>query len=333
MTDVQAALGLFDREVKKLLENLPPCPPLADHGAVLAHNRKLCRLQQLIEYHVRKLPPYAFAPHLLAIGTELVHRTEYSTAETACYERLAQLNLPTVEHVNKLAELDKLALHCQALCGIQSCQGNKLLLQDPQITHTNTLKTLLEALAGLQAACMTVVQKQQLYWLVQNVTVHIYKLAEPLVTAGFYMEALPYLVFAAKAMEAHLQLSSTRFLAWRLHLYYTAAHCYCAGSKVASDSGSSNKDIGISMQQAHAFLDDGLAQLDSIVKAQALDPVPPPAAFAAALHAACSQLLLLKAMLEPLPGQPPSSAAAESMPHAGLLQTLLVVALDQELVP
>lgn len=119
-------------------------------------------------------------------------------------------------------------------------------------------------------------------------------------------------------------------------MYAAAAHCFCAlhaasaaegaapadataaggvtsptskaavSSKTSSSpaSGSTAAGAASSMDPAafstHAmkFLQDGLADISRVQARFKLDPVPPPAAVTAALHAAQSQLLVLKTLFD-----------------------------------
>jgi hypothetical protein len=147
---------------------------------------------------------------------------------------------------------------------------------------------------------------------------------------------------AAKALEAHLSLSSTQFLPWRLQMYAAAAHCFSAlhaaaaaggtaaaaaattspTSKGTANSKASNSpasgtatadaascahsvDAAAYSTQALKFLQDGMAEISRVQARSSLDPVPPPAAVTAALQAAQSQFAVLKALFD-------SSAVAEA---------------------
>jgi hypothetical protein len=139
---------------------------------------------------------------------------------------------------------------------------------------------------------------------------------------------------AAKALEAHLSLSSTQFLPWRLQMYAAAAHCFSAlhagtaasgtaaataavsptskgtaGSKANSSpaSGAATADAAGSAHsveaaaysaQALRFLQDGMVDISRVQARISLDPVPPPAAVTAALQAAQSQFAVLKALFD-----------------------------------
>lgn len=322
MTEVQVAAAAFDSELSKLLGSLIAVPLVHQHELVKEHHRGIWKLQDLIDYYIKKLPPYAFGPRLLASGAQLVGRHEYDLAVSTCFGRLADLNLPAAGELTKLDAVGKISLHVQALYGLHSSRAARVLQRDPRITHANTRQTVLAALAGIQTACLQALPHPVLHWLMFNATVHLHRAAAPLVTAGFDQEALPYYVFAAKALESHLQLSGTQFLPWRLQMYAAAAHCYSAlsssvvsrsrpGSAAVAAAGAADKplagnanstsrpaDAAAVAIQAQQLLQDGLADLSKIVSAQALDPVPPPAAVTTALQAARSQLLLLQVLFD-----------------------------------
>jgi hypothetical protein len=197
MSEVAVAAAAFDEDLASALRALT-APPAADqHGAVLAHQQAARKLHELCDYYVsRKLPPYAFAPRLLSAGTELMAKGEHALASTCCFARLVQLNLPQMQAVSKLDSVARLAIHVEALYGLHSSSAAAALQQDARITHASTLQAVVAALAGIKDGCMQAVQEQKLYWLVYNATIHLHKAAQPLVTAGFYAEAVPYYVFA-----------------------------------------------------------------------------------------------------------------------------------------
>eukprot|EP00882_Tetradesmus_deserticola_P013638 GHRQ01014480.1.p1 GENE.GHRQ01014480.1~~GHRQ01014480.1.p1 ORF type:complete len:206 (+),score=52.37 GHRQ01014480.1:592-1209(+) len=197
MSEVAVAAAAFDEDLGRALCALPPPPAANQHGAVLVHQQAARKLHELCDYYVsRKLPPYAFAARLLSAGADLMAKGEHALASSCCFSTLVQLNLPEVQAVSKLDAVARLSLHVKALYGLHSSSAAAALQRDPCITHASTLQVVLAALAGIQAGCMQAVQQQQLYWLVYNATIHIHKAAQPLVTAGFYAEAVPYYVFA-----------------------------------------------------------------------------------------------------------------------------------------
>lgn len=165
---------------------------------------------------------------------------------------------------------------------------------------------------------------EQLYWLVHNGTLHIYRVADKLVNAGCCAEALPYILFAAKAQEMHLQLSNPEFLPWRCQLYAAAVHCYRAAATAGAQPAAA------ATAAALTFLQDGLAQLDKIIKVQALDPVPAPADVTAALQAAQAHLQLLKYAFEPAEGGRAEAAVhlRDLLPRLGDANAQLKVLLD-----
>jgi hypothetical protein len=197
MSEVAVAAAAFDEDLARALRALAPPSAVDQHGAVLAHQQAARKLQELCDYYVsKKLPPYAFASRLLSAGAELMAKGEHGLASTCCYSRLVQLNLPQLQTVSKLDAVARLAIHVQALYGLHSSEAAKAIERDARLTHVSTRQALVSALEGIKGACMMAVQQQQLYWLVYNATIHLHKAAQPLVTAGFYAEAVSYYVFA-----------------------------------------------------------------------------------------------------------------------------------------
>jgi hypothetical protein len=166
---------------------------------------------------------------------------------------------------------------------------------------------------------------------------------------------------AAKALEAHLSLSSTQFLPWRLQMYAAAAHCFSAlhaataasgtaaataavsptskgtaGSKVngspacgaaTADAAGSAHSVGAAAYSAQAlkFLQDGMADISRAQARSSLDPVPPPAAVTAALQAAQSQFAVLKALFDSsaVAGAATAGAAAPAAQSSSSLPLIL----------
>lgn len=98
-------------------------------------------------------------------------------------------------------------LQVQSVFGLCVCGSSFLLRDDPQMRHPNTRRDLLDILGRLKAGVSLALPEQSLYWLAFNGTTHIFRLGTTLVTLGFAEEALEFLVFAALAMETHVEYS------------------------------------------------------------------------------------------------------------------------------
>jgi hypothetical protein len=308
-TAEQQASEAFDREWRHAVGQLPAQPPpLSEHAAVLQCRRCTASIEELLQHYSSKLPAYLYGPRLLSAAQQLQARGQHQLAADACYARLQQLQLPSapLAACRRLDSATRLSLHVQALFGLHSCQAAVALRADPAVQHAHTAAAVQAALAGLQAACSLAMPGAP--ELVHAGTRHLHSAASALMAAGHHAQALPCCVFAAQAMECDIALSTTDHLPWRVQLYASAAECF-----FATTSGSSSS----SSEAVHAFIAAGLAQLDKLAAAHALDAVPAPDV-SAAIQAAQARLRLLQAVLFPLQ----DAAAGGSEALRALLQPL-----------
>jgi hypothetical protein len=307
---------------------------MSSYAVVLQHHRCEMGMQELLQYFSRKLPIHLYGPRLIDAGEQLVQRQEHRLAAELCFRRVVDLTPPsTPDSCSKLDAAGRLGLHVQALYGLHACQAAEAVLQDSQLLHQHTTSAVLAALAGLQAACEQVMPAQPM--LVHAGTKHIHALTTQLAAAGLH-SALPYLLFAAHAMECHISLSSPGFLPWRVQLYAAAAECYYVqldgpsfaavqptdpataspGTSRPSTADGSSTASTPAARAAQDMLAAGLAQLASVARAQALDAVPAPEV-TTAIQAAQAQLQLLQCLFAQ---QAPAAAATEQL-AAALLDT------------
>jgi hypothetical protein len=57
-----------------------------------------------------------------------------------------------------------------------------------------------------------------LYWLIYNSTIQIFKMCTPLLAFGYASLAIEHLIFAALSLEAQVKLNQAKYLAWRVML-------------------------------------------------------------------------------------------------------------------
>jgi hypothetical protein len=282
-------------------------------------------LQELLHYYSRKLPVQLLGPRLLAAGEQLRERHDYRLAAELCYQCLVDLNLPnTPDSSRKLNAAGRMGLHVQALYGLHACHADESLFRDSNLQHQHTATAALSALAGLQAACQLVLPAQPL--LVLTGTQHIHKVACKLLQAGLHAQVLPFLQYAAHAMECHISLSTTQHLPWRVQLYAAAAECHYAllSGSTPHKPGSSDTSASSVLESAASMFAAGLSHLASIARAQSLDAVPAPEV-TAAVEAAQAQLCLLQVLFEQQPVLASSGApvsGGSSKPQAGTSQLL-----------
>jgi len=113
MAEVALAAAAFEAELGKQLKSLPGVPEVSDHEAVVNRQRCALKLEELINHYVHRLPPYAFAPHLLQTGGELARRQEHVLAARCCFNKLVTLNLPSLPKLSQLDGVGAVAVHVQ----------------------------------------------------------------------------------------------------------------------------------------------------------------------------------------------------------------------------
>lgn len=278
----QQAAAACDREAELALSALAgPPPPDSDAAGVLQHHRKVQALQALWGFYRPKLPVRLLVPRLLAAGSTLAQRAQHALAAHA-FQFAADLA--------GAGDADATRTLVPALYGLHCARAAAALDADARLQHEQSVAALRAAVDGLQAATSLASShsSEPAADLVRAGTEHLQRLCERLIAAGRHADALPALVFAARAMEGAASLGAAQHLPWRAQLYTAAATCFHAAA--AHD-------------EHRAFLDSGLAALEALRRAQALDAVPDPDA-AAALRAARARLSLLQAVL--LPGLQPA---------------------------
>lgn len=200
--------------------------------------------------------------------------------------------------------MDRLKFHVQAELGQASAISAELQFQDPLMREPDTLLQTLEGLEKIKAAIALAWPHKSLDWLTWNGSIIMVHTALPLLKADFTQEALPFLVFAALALEANIIFSSSpKYLPWTLQLSTILSRCFLA------------------LQQPHKaeeWIAKGFNSLEQLEQLLRLDPVPAaPEALAACRSARTSLVILrvslqssgadertLRTLLEGLPEQP-----------------------------
>ena len=117
----------------------------------------------------------------------------------------------------------------------------------------------------MQMLCESIdcaVQAPQLHIDVYLASTDVSTACEHLVRHGFAAQALPFLLHATLAMEAHIGVRAPRYLPWRCHLVTMVCGAYDAGHQA---------------EQAAAFVDHTQAGVSQLEATFLLDPVPQPA--------------------------------------------------------
>lgn len=284
--EVAALLAAFDQEFEKAIGSLPSISDVSNHDAFLNHSRGAVRVSELIAYYSGKLPPSASVQRILGCADRLIQRGEHAIAMDSCYQYIFSLDLPNRD-IQRMDAHQRLSYHASAGMGLEVCKSAIELQADPQLKHPRTLAALVSCLVRLQEVVSMSLPVENLYWLTLNGTVRMYTLAKQLVTAGFASQALPSLIFCLKATEAHVVYSSPKYLPWRTQLSIALCNAYLE-----------IKDGGAAAALAKKVAIEGIAKIESLIKLQKLDPVPPPPEAQAAYQTAKAALSALQLKTE-----------------------------------
>ena len=140
-----------------------------------------------------------------------------------------QVALPPVQSSPKALELAVRCAYGRALAASGDAKQ-----RDARVSVPTTIEALLAALATIQGAMQLLLSQpasvaEQLYWLINNGTVHMFAVAEPLMWLGFPAKVAPFMAWCVLSMEALPQLQTLRYLPWRLRLYAAACRAYDDG--------------------------------------------------------------------------------------------------------
>jgi hypothetical protein len=296
MGEVGALGAAFDAEFGKALSTLPSLSEgERDHETRLNHYRQAQRVQEMVAYFGSRLPPYASVQRILSFADKLVRdRGEHELARDACFAFVRALRLHEQE-AQRMDQQARLSYHAQACMGIETCEAAVTLAADRHIKHPRTLQSIVGCLQRLQEVILMVLPSESLYWLALNGTIHMFGLAQRLLTAGFIQQVLPHLVFCVKVMHAHIIYSTVTYLPWRTQLYVSLCAAYF--------------DIG-AFDLARMVIQEGLDNIDALIKLQKLDPVPATPAVQAAYRTARASFSALQLKLAVLSAPPADDAAA-----------------------
>jgi len=249
------------------------------------------RISDTIQYYVDKLADHHWLPVVLSFGDAMLAQGEHDLAATACFDRvLAHGGLLAGAPSKQLPREDRLAAAVRARAGVALCRVAALQDEDPRLTLPSTLAGHLAALGQLRAALDTAATAERLYWLVFNLSVHVYRCAKALVHAGYAAQALPSLVHAVLAVEGSIHLCLPRFLPWRTEMYRLAVAAFAACG---------------SAQDARPLVEQGVARVAELRDMQSLDPVPCPPETMLAYRETIEGLESLLLTVRLSPGAPP----------------------------
>jgi hypothetical protein len=185
-------------------------------------------VRELSAYYAAKASPAAYLPRLAAAADELSARGEQQLALALHEQALALLDSPAAQDDRRLTAEQLAASRAQALFGAAGCSSALALAEDPQARQPGTLAALLAQLDRARQGVALLLPHDPLHWAVYNGSVCLHRLSVQLLRRGLARQAAPYLLFAAKALEADVASCSPRVLRWRLQLCGCLVHCYRA---------------------------------------------------------------------------------------------------------
>eukprot|EP00282_Hemiselmis_andersenii_P045117 CAMPEP_0172048972 /NCGR_PEP_ID=MMETSP1043-20130122/1822_1 /TAXON_ID=464988 /ORGANISM="Hemiselmis andersenii, Strain CCMP441" /LENGTH=379 /DNA_ID=CAMNT_0012707919 /DNA_START=155 /DNA_END=1290 /DNA_ORIENTATION=+ len=218
-----------------------------------------------------RLPAEIFYPRLIHFGDQFLELREYRLASRECFNRfLAEIHTAKLPDLLSPEDLKSLEIH--ARMGAATCDFFIALDPDPELRKHATVQEVLALLRTCRDIGVEMGGSPDLYWLIYNNSVTIMTLCKPLLAHGYAPLAVEFLIFAALSMEAQVPLNTTRYLGWRVRLY-TAVCLGYEESKTRDEEGNERKMT----EEALAFAQRGLEQVQRLAAVEALDPVPPPA--------------------------------------------------------
>jgi hypothetical protein len=223
MGEIAANRAAFDAEFGKALSLLPVSAEGGRRGWVgheegLRRERAVRGIQQVIVHYAAKLPHNVGIPMLLEYGDVLMGRREYRLSLDAIYSYLLGLDVMGGEFEGVMSVVERVAYQTRVMYGLTLCASSFLLQEDPEVHHPDTLRDLVDIQGRMRDAVALSLAHPSLYWLSFNGTLHIFRLATTLSRLGFSAEALPFLLYAALALETHTEYGLPKYLPWRVQV-------------------------------------------------------------------------------------------------------------------
>ena len=208
----------------------------------------------------KKVPHTHFLSVMIDAGDRLTAVGEWRAATELFYSRCK-----TTDQDLTCAP-SELALYTRARYGHAICVAMESKSRDPNCRSPASLKQLVEALTLLQEALQVLMKRaedarEQLYWLVYNGTVHIFNIAEPLITQGFGASVVTYLNWCLLCIQYTPPLCVAKYLPWRVRIYSAICTAYEAINNTSA---------------ASRAVEHGIATVEKLRRLLALDPPVPP---------------------------------------------------------
>ncbi|CAM2697277.1 unnamed protein product [Rotaria socialis] len=203
-------------------------------------------LFQLWSNYQSRVSVRMYCEKLMHLGEYLVAYEKYNIALFQCYQRylnaFGSFQMQDFQTIDEIEErffpiglMDATAdISFRALMGCALCLFYLAVEQDPKVQLDDTLDRCLITLSFIRLLMNLALKDDRWSWLVYNGTIYLYKMSRYLMTFGYSLKVVEYLVWAAVSTEMCLPLLSISYLPWRSTLYCAACEAFY-DSRVSAD--------------------------------------------------------------------------------------------------
>jgi hypothetical protein len=181
------------------------------------------RIKKVLHAKASRTPSSDLEKVVLGVGVELQQTGFLFAASQACFSFLVD-RAPSNRKSPKTATNQIVEAHYHPA----KCDIREALDLDPFLKDTSTFKAICHSFDLVCRGLELVLRRSESerhdnYWLIQNGTILIVELAEPMLEQGFQDPTIKPLCLAVLASESTILLRPASFLAWRTRLYILLA--------------------------------------------------------------------------------------------------------------